>query len=447
MRSSTARLAGFLRGNSSAAVVAQVAITNGLMLCLNVLTGIVTARTLKADGRGELAAILLWPQLLGWAFSFSMPPALFYHANKDPASRGSIVGAALAVTTVGGLVALCVGELVMPFVLRTASSGTVLFARYMMIFAPFGAVSTVLIGALQLEGRFRLYNRLRYLPVIATLAALLLLAWLHRMKAWTAALAYLLPGIPVFAGLLWWVLRQFRPSLRGSVRVAPRLLVYGARAYGGDAAGTLVGQLDKVLLVNLLTPAHYGIYVVVFNLSRVLTTFSSAVAPVLLPRSAGKSAMEVMTITSRALTSTIPILAIGAAAFIGVGSMLLRFWYGMDFASGYFSLCLLIIEAVLGSVAYIAMQPFLALNRPGVITVIQALSLPLMGLGFLLLVPRFGLNGAAAIVLATTAFRAAATFLAFGWILRIAVPRVWPKLRAPLELLRRLRTSGSWEGS
>lgn len=444
MRLSGGQLAGLLKGNSAAAVVAQVALTNGFMLCLNVLTGIVTARALKAGGRGELAAIMLWPQLLGWAFAFSMPPALFYHANKDPANRGSIVGAALAVSAVGGFIALCVGELGMPFLLRTATPATVRFARYMMIFAPSAAVATVLIAALQLEGKFRLYNRLRYLPVVATLVSLLLLAWLNRMKPWTAALAYLLPGVPVFVILAWWVWRRFRPSLRGAVRVTPRLLLYGARAYGGDAAGTLVAQLDKVLLVNLLTPAHYGIYVVVFNLSRVLTTFSSAVAPVLLPRSAGKSTAEVMTITNRALTSTIPILAIGAAAFIAAGSLVLRFWYGTDFASGYLSLCLLVVEAVLGSIAYIAMQPFFALNRPGVVTVIQSISLPLMGVGFLLLVPRFGLDGAAAAVLVATAFRGVATFLAFGWILRTPAPRLWPKLGASLELLRKLRASGSW---
>jgi O-antigen/teichoic acid export membrane protein len=443
MRSWLGLLGRFLKGNSSAVVVAQIAMTNGLVLAMQVLAGIATARALKADGRGELAAILLWPQLAGYAFAFSMPAALIYHASKDPEKRRTIVSAALAVSALGGLLALSIGVFGMPALLRTAAPGTVQFARLMMAFAPLAAAGTVLIAALQLEGQFRLYNRMRYLPVGATLAGLVLLLLAGRMTPQTAALAYLLPGIPVFLGLIVWLHRRFGLTLRGSAEVTPRLLAYGARAYGGEAAGTLIAQLDKVLLVNLLTPAHFGIYVVVFNLSRLLTTLSSAVTPVLLPRSAGKSTAEVISMTSRALKNTFPLLALGALGFFAGGGLLLRYWYGADFAAGYAGLCVLVLDAVVSSIAYIAMQPFFALNRPGVITVIQVLSLPVMVLGFMVLVPRFGLNGAAASVLAATVFRSIATYLTFGWILGAPAPRLWPELRDSVELIRRLKASGS----
>jgi O-antigen/teichoic acid export membrane protein len=443
MRSALGRLAGFLRGSSSAAAVTHIALTNGLMLGMNVLAGILTARALRPDGRGQLAAILLWPQLVGYACAFSMAPAFLYYASKEPENRRFVTGGALAVSALGGLLGMLVGMCAMPVLLSTAAPQTLQFARYMMVFSPLAAVGTVLIAALQQQGKFRLYNRFRYLPVAATLLGLLSLLLLGRMTPRTAALAYLLPGIPVFAVLGWWVRRQFNPSLRHAAQVSPRLLGYGARAYGGEVAGTLVAQLDKVLLVNLLTASHFGIYVVVFNLSRMLTTFSSAVAPVLLPRTAGKAGPEVLAMTNRALTSTMPILFACAAAFVVAGGAVLRFWYGADFAAGYAGLCILVVEAVVGSVAYITMQPFFALNRPGVVTIINALSLPVMALALLVLVPRFGLNGAAMGVLVSTAFRAAATYAAFGWVLRAPGPRLWPELRASLELLRRLRASGS----
>ena len=49
----------FLRGTSGASAVAQIALTNGLVLCVNVLTGVVTARFLGPQGRGEFATITL----------------------------------------------------------------------------------------------------------------------------------------------------------------------------------------------------------------------------------------------------------------------------------------------------------------------------------------------------------------------------------------------------
>jgi O-antigen/teichoic acid export membrane protein len=151
-----------------------------------------------------------------------------------------------------------------------------------------------------------------------------------------------------------------------------------------------------------------------------------------------------MAITGRALRGTTPIQVVCGALLMAAGGALLRFWYGGDFVAGYLSLCVLVLEAVFSSTTYIAMLPFLALNRPGVTTIIQALSLPVMGLGFFILVPRFGLNGAAAAVLAATVFRLVVTFLSFGLILRTATPRIWPELRASLAWVRKFKASGSW---
>ena len=39
-------------------------LTSGGVLAVNVLTGILLARTLGPGGRGELAALLLWPSML-----------------------------------------------------------------------------------------------------------------------------------------------------------------------------------------------------------------------------------------------------------------------------------------------------------------------------------------------------------------------------------------------
>ena len=55
-----------------------------LVVLLNAGTGILTARALHPQGRGELAAILLWPQLLAGTLTLGLPSAVTYHLRLQP---------------------------------------------------------------------------------------------------------------------------------------------------------------------------------------------------------------------------------------------------------------------------------------------------------------------------------------------------------------------------
>jgi O-antigen/teichoic acid export membrane protein len=433
------QLLRFMGGRSGASAIANMALGNGLILVLNLVTGIVTARVLGPDGRGELAAITLWPQFLGYALAFALPSAVVYQARHHPAGKQGIAGWALLLSVVGGGLALVIGLSITPLLLQNADGIVLSRARWMMAFAPFATVSTMLTALIQLEERFHLYNSMRYLPLVLTSACLFLLAALHVLTPMSAALAYFLPGVPIFLWMGWWVRRTVRPTLRGGSAPLGPLLSYGARAYGGEAAGTLLGQMDKLVLVNLLAVGHYGVYVVIFNLSRIVTTLATSIAPVLFPKSAGKSPAEVVHITDKALSVALPLLLLAAAALAATGSLLLRWAYGPEFATGYAALCVLAVEAIFFSVAYVITQPFLALNRPGVITVIQLLSLPALAAMMLLLVPPFGITGAALALLATTFLRTVGTYLGFRIFPGTPAPRVTPSLNGSLELLRRFR--------
>lgn len=432
-------LSRFLRGGSAASAIAHVALTNGLMLFLNVLTGVLTARCLGPEGRGEFAAITLWPQLLGYAFALALPSAVVYHAKKDPQRRREFAGMALLLSAIAGAVAIAVGEGLMPLLLRHATPDTLRYARWMMIFAFTATVSTVLVALLQLEEQFHFYNRFRYLPLTLTLACVAGLALTGALTPLTAALAYFLPGVVTFCWAAAWVRRHIHPRASETRTVLPPLMSYAARAYGGEVSGTLLAQLDKVFLVNLLSPASFGIYVVIFNLSRIITTLSSAVAPVLLPKSAGKSIADVTAMTGRVLALATPLLVIPSIGFMLAGPLLLRWLYGVEFTAGQWALCGLIVEAVLSSVTYVITQPYLAVNRPGVITVIQATSLPVLAIAMWLLVPWGGINGAALGLLVSTGYRASATYLAYRLLLRVPAPRLWPDGRQSREWFRKLR--------
>jgi len=61
---------------SSVAAVVQTLLANVFIVGLNFGPGIITARLLGAYGRGELAAMILWPQFLSHALTLELPGPL-----------------------------------------------------------------------------------------------------------------------------------------------------------------------------------------------------------------------------------------------------------------------------------------------------------------------------------------------------------------------------------
>jgi O-antigen/teichoic acid export membrane protein len=304
-----------------------------------------------------------------------------------------------------------------------------------------GVTSTVLMAALQLRDKFVAYNRVRFWQSMLTLLSLVALALLHAFRPLTGALAYVLPTVPFFVWSLWWVLREFRPRLTGWRTQSRTLLSYGWRVHVIDTGNALFGQIDKIILVAVLIPEAFGVYVVVFNLSRLVTTFANSATPVLLPRTAGKSTPEVLAATSRAFTA-MSLLTLGTVlCFALFGGPALRLVYGQQFASGYWVLVILAVEGALAGGAAVLQQPYLVLNRPGTVAVFQGVGLGVAALLVYALGSRLGLEGAAAGLLTGSCVRFVLTYGGFGWLLRVRAPRLMPTRADLAAILSRSRAS------
>lgn len=62
--------------------VVQIFASNVFILGLNVLTGIIIARFLGPEGRGEQAAMIMWPRFLAYSLTLGIPAALVYYMKK-----------------------------------------------------------------------------------------------------------------------------------------------------------------------------------------------------------------------------------------------------------------------------------------------------------------------------------------------------------------------------
>src|SRR5437762_3877248 len=89
-------LAGTAGANISIAVLSSVA-------------GILAARLLGPEGRGELAAAIVWAGIIGVLASMGLPQALTYFTAQQPAAIGQIFVTTLAIWACQSALSLVVG--------------------------------------------------------------------------------------------------------------------------------------------------------------------------------------------------------------------------------------------------------------------------------------------------------------------------------------------------
>jgi O-antigen/teichoic acid export membrane protein len=395
-----------------------------LIIAINAATGILSARALQPAGRGELAAMILWYVLLANVFTLGIPSALTFQLRRNPERGAELVGAALLLSMSISLLAAAIGFVGLPHWIPQYSSEIVFFARVFLLITPMSAFFLVGRAAVESQGDFSSSNFSLLLPPSLTLAVLVYLWKLHIFTPINAGWAYAPAGVPSFLWMMWQLHKRFHPKLRHLGRSVRLLLSYGIRSYGIDLCGTMALYVDQALVVRILRPSLMGTYVVALSLSRMLNAFHTAAVMVLFPKAVSKSPKTVLEMTGRAVRMTTFLTSVCGAVIVFVGPQLLTLLYGAEYRGAATVLRILVLEVVISGAALVMSQAFMALSRPGVVTALQAaglaLTIPLM----LLLVPRFGIKGAALSLLISTCIRFLFVIASFPYFLGMPCPRL-----------------------
>jgi O-antigen/teichoic acid export membrane protein len=392
-------------GKTGLGAFIQTLSTNILMQGLNIATGVVTARILAPAGRGELAAMIMWPQFLAAALTFGIHISLIYQMRAGAARHAEFVGAALFLGLLSGVLAGIVGVIGMPYWLHGYPASVIDFARWAMLAAPVASVGALLYTSAQAVQAFGRFNKFRALPQLLILGSLLVLAAFHALTPRSAAFAYLLANVPIVFWNGVWAVRRFHLRFNNLLECSRLLLGYGVRAWGMDLIGAISDQVDRVLVVAFLSPRDMGFYVVAQSSARLFGIIPGALSLVMTPKVVLLGPKFGAPLLVKAARITFVLMCAGAIPLGILAPLALSLVYGHAFASSAPVFRLLLAESVLGGFTWLLAQGFSSLGKPGRATLQQmiglAASLPLL----LLLVPGFHMIGACIALLASTALR------------------------------------------
>jgi O-antigen/teichoic acid export membrane protein len=428
-----------LRGESPLAALFQTVGTQGVVLAANLLTGIVTARLLGPQGRGEYAAVSVWPQFLAMMAMAGLSSAIVYRMRTFPERAGAIAGSALLAGLTTATLATFAGVLLMPYWLARYSAEVVQFAQACLASVFVNTAHMVIKQCLSGVARYGRSNLAAVLPHALYPLALLLLIPLGAMTARGAVLALLLSGAVAVLVLLPMFLRNVHPRIDGVREQLPQMLHYSSRGWLGELVFTFGTYADRLVLIPLLPPPQLGLYAVAFSFSRLVQLVQPAIITVFFSQLTGRAPEEGLRLHDPALRLLLAVTVPGALLLCLVGEWLLAAVFGADFAAATVIFRVLVVEAVLGVLSQLTVQLFLSRNRPGFVSVLQGTTLALSVLLLLALVPAFGAVGAAAALAIAGAVRWLALLAAIRFVLGLSLPRLLLTYEDLQFMLRRLR--------
>lgn len=423
---------------ASTATVVQTIASRFTIIGLNAATGILTARLLAPEGRGELAAMSIWPALVAGLTTLGLPTALIYHGRRDPARLGELTVSALTLAAIGGLIGTAIAWAVIPIWLQQHPPAIIMAARFCLFATVINSMTLVGRAAWEARGDFRSSNLTQVAAPAMTIVGLVGLAATGHLTSVTAAITYVGVSLPV----LVWMLAGLRPDhvLAGRETTAAwrELAHYGARSYGVDLFGVLSVYLDQALVVGMLTPVAMGIYAVATSLARIVSAVHVGTATLMLPTVVGYSTDALTaTIARSARLAAVFTAAIGLVIVVA-GPLLVERLYGRAYASAGPLLPILVLAMIVGGTTYVLMQGLLAAGRPGIVTLTQFVGLALGTPFFFILIPSSGSQGAAIALLASATIRLALVMACYPLALRAPLPRIWLNRKDVPELVGRV---------
>jgi enterobacterial common antigen flippase len=432
------------RGDAPLFALVRSVGTQVFIVLMNLATGIITARLLGAEGRGVYVAITLWPPLLAMLATAGLNSALVFRMRRNQGAPNAVAGAALVSSFISSTVMIVVGAIAMPYFLSGYSPAVVLFAQLCLAAVLVNTTQIVIKQAFAGTGQYWYCNLTHLLPQLYHLLALVGIALLATLTAQGAALALFVSGAVAVLSVLPKFLRTMRPKLfhwrRAGVRAElEELNSYSLRAAPAGLVTALILHSDRLVLIPLLNARELGFYAVAFSFSRVVQFVQPALQSIFLSHLSGQGEANSLRVHDTASRFLIAALSVGCVFLWFTGEWLLGFAYGTEFTAAAGVFRLLIIEASLGVLAQVTVQLYMARDRPGLVSAIQAGTLVVSLALLLLLVPRYGGLGAAIALLSAGAVRWLALLAGMRLALKLPLPRPylngedWRYLRSRLR--------------
>jgi O-antigen/teichoic acid export membrane protein len=241
--------------------------SNGLILLLNLITGILLARLLLPEGRGILAVILYWSHFFAGYGGLSLNEATAYRASLFQTHADVVRATSFWLAILIATVIIFCGYPLLPILLGEERSQWVTLSQfYLVLFVPATLIATNLLGVDQGCQNFAWFNLLRILDPLVYLIAILSMSTLNEVTVTSMTYATL-AGILVSAILRTLLSAKSLLTTWPKWNEAKKLLVIGSRFHFSNLLLYTSTEIDRFIIILLADDYSLGLYIVALTVA------------------------------------------------------------------------------------------------------------------------------------------------------------------------------------
>lgn len=368
-----------------------------LIIALSSLgSGILAARILGPEGRGELAAIFLYPQIAAALTTVVLVDAVVYWTARRSAPPGQIFASACALILMIGIPVAGAGILLAPSLYAGHRPEVVFAASLYFGHVLLGALGLTAAGMFQGALRIGIWNGCRIAVTIFYPAFILIFLVMGRVTVTEFVIAQLLANAALLIGVGAMIRRAGWTGWKPDLALMRRFVLYVLPILSGVGLATLNGRLDQIFIERSLPAEGLGLYVVAFAAAGLVSNFTSLLSVLAFPKIAARTEpAQKAVVLGRFLRLAVAVATVGTVVMYLLSDWLLALLYGDAFLASAPLLRILVLLALPVAAKAILVQGCKAYDRLRPIGRTEGLALAVNAVALLVLLPRLGVAGAA----------------------------------------------------
>lgn len=359
-------------------------------------TGIITARLLGPHDRGLFTLLVMLPQTLVTFVKMGVAQANVYYIRRARVPVETVASNSLVLCAVVSVVVFLAAYFGGPWFIEPFTEGAPWsYVWLALVLVPFLLIESYFMAILQAVEAFGAYNLQSIYKAVMSFVGIATAVLLLDGRLWAA----LMSQVTVLAAANLWLLYQVsqvsRYSFRWDWKVGRGTLDFGAKSYVQTLAAHLHYRIDLYLIALLLTPEQVAFYSIAVNMTHPILQIPDAIGTVIFPKLAGSSDEQAHERTAVTCRHTLFTTLVAAIFYAGVGSQLMVLFYGERYSPAIPPMFMMLPGIIMISLYQILSRNFTSRNRQQVNIIAAGVALAVNATSNLILIPRFGIVGAA----------------------------------------------------
>lgn len=367
---------------------------------LQLLIIVIIARVYGPEVNGAYALALLLPSMLATFLNLGIGPANVYYLGSMQFSPRHVLAFNIKIAIILSVLGMAAGGVIIYYKADDFFPGVQHMMLWLALLSfPASLMQSFISSIFQGLQKFREFNTILLLQPITTLGIITTLVMFESFNLYYLIVAHLV-GVLVTLQFSSMLLRKYLSEdvEEDSIKsYSKKAINYGYKAHLSNMM-TFINYKADIFLVNFfLNPFSAGIYVISVQLGEKLWMLSQAISTVLLPKLSELSGDEHKRLQ---ITPVITRLTLYLTAFLGIifvflAYPLIRLIFGVEYLDAYIPLLILLPGIILFSAFRIIANDLAARGMPELNLYISIVVVVSNILGNILMIPSYGLLGAA----------------------------------------------------